>query len=71
MTLGIGQVVHLEPVDEVFNRLVAGEQGRHGDERRQLVRHAVLQLQGRERLRAQDLRHRVVDEGDRGIRGRE
>ncbi len=53
VTIEVGQVVDLEPGDLLFDVGHAGQEGRHDDQRPQLGRHAVGQIEPRQRTSGQ------------------
>ena len=71
VAVGIRQVVHLEPLDLLIDLRAARQQGRHDDHGPQARRHALAQLESRQRARAEQRRDAAIHERDRQVRRRD
>ncbi len=58
----IGEIVHLESVDQLVDLILAREKGRHDDDCPEVRWDAVPKLELRQRARADELGHRAVHE---------
>ena len=70
LTFGAGQKVDFELLDLGQNRLRRGQDRRHGDQRAQIFRHAVAQIERRQKGGAKSAGHHLVDPGDGQIQRR-
>ncbi len=70
IALAVPQVMDFQAADLGLYIRLAGEERRHDDERPQPRRHAILEIEPGQRPRAQHVRDRPVDEGDREVGGR-
>ena len=70
VAVGVRQVVDLQPADLFLDVRFVGQEGGHDDERAHAGRHAVGQLEARQRSWTQHVGDRVVDQGDGQIRRR-
>ena len=65
--IGVGQVMHFQSLDDLFDLRFVGQEHRNRDERPQLGRDAAGELELREPPGAQKPRDEAVDELDREV----
>ncbi len=70
VAIAVSQVVDLEAADLGFDISLARQEHRHDDQRPQPGWHALVQVEPRQRPRAQHVGDHPVDEGDREVGGR-
>ena len=66
----IGQVMNLQPLDQLLDFALGRQERRDGDQRPKGLRHAALQLQPGKVPRDNEARDEAVHECDRRVRGR-
>ena len=69
MPFGVRQVVHLEPLDLLFDVGPAGEKRGHDDHGSKLRRHSLGELELGVQPGCNEKRHQAMDQGYRDLRG--
>ena len=70
IAFAIGEIVNLQPSDQSLDVVFIGEQHRNHHERAKAGRHTVVEVQARQRFRAEHPGDHQVDKGDRQVGGR-